>query len=114
MELLIHEKLIQIQNTLIGKTDAASLQKNALYESVRRKLLNDSFDTQEALFDDGVGAIWTHASNGFGILYNPTVTPTISTLASGTKSTLINGSYFSRQDGAEYHSGLLWSSGVLW
>lgn len=114
LELLIHAKLVQIQNTLIGKTDGASLQKNALYESVRRKLLSDSFDSQETVFDDGIGAIWTHASKGFSILYNPTSTPTIGNLASGTKNILINGSYFSRQDGVEYHSGLLWSDGVRW
>jgi hypothetical protein len=59
---MIHEKLIEIQNTLIGKNDTASLQKNALYESVRRQLFTDSFDTQETIFDDGAGAIWTHAS----------------------------------------------------
>ncbi len=77
LKILVHDKLVQIQNTLIGKTDAASLQKNALYELVRYKLFSDSFETKEAFFDDGVGAIWTHAPKGFGILYNPTETPTI-------------------------------------
>ena len=38
----------------------------------------------------------------------------MSTLGSGTKNKLINGSYFSRKDDGEYHSGLLWSRGVLW
>lgn len=104
LELLIQAKLVQIQDTLIGENDAEYLQKNALYESVRRQLLSDSFDSEEAIFDDGVGAIWNHAPKGFGILYTPTATPTIGNLSLGTKNTLINGSYFSRQSGAEYHS----------
>jgi hypothetical protein len=103
-----------MQNTFIGKTNMSSLQKNALYELVRRQLLTDSFETEETIFDDGVGAIWNHAPKGFGILYNPLSTPSIGTLSSGTKNPLINGSYFSRQDDTRYHSGLLWSQGVLW
>lgn len=31
----------------------------------------DSFDTFDTIFDDGIGAIWTQASRGFGVLYNP-------------------------------------------
>ncbi len=77
LRLLIHQKLLQLQNSFIGKTSSSALQKNALYESVRRKLFTDSFETKEVIFDDGVGAIWTHAPKGFGILYNPTETPTI-------------------------------------
>ena len=104
LKLLIHAKLVQIQNNLIGSDSAASLQKNALYESVRRQLFSDFFDTAETVFDDGVGAIWTHASKGFGILYNPIEPPTIGSLASGTNNTLVNGSYFSRQVDTKYHS----------
>lgn len=77
LKLLIHAKLVQIQNSLIGLNTDSSLNKNALYESVRRQLFTDSFDTSETVFDDGVGAIWTHASKGFGILYNPISSPTI-------------------------------------
>jgi hypothetical protein len=73
----IYARLIEMQNGLIHKSDNASLQKNALYEIVRRQLFPDSFDTSEALFDDGAGAIWNHASKGFNILYNPISTPTI-------------------------------------
>ena len=103
-KLLIHANIIRLQNALVGSNTKASLQKNALYESIRRQLFADSFDTPETIFDDGVGAIWTHAPNGFGILYNPISTPTIGTLASGTKNTLVNGSYFSRQEDIKYHS----------
>lgn len=109
LRLLIHEKLLQMQNMFTDKKTPTSAEKNALYESVRRQLFSDSFDTQEVIFDDGVGAIWTHASKGFGILYNPVSTPSMSTLGSGTKNTLINGSYFSRKEDGQYHSGLLWS-----
>jgi hypothetical protein len=42
-----------MQNTFIGKTSASVLQKNALYELVRRQLLTDSFTTEETIFDDG-------------------------------------------------------------
>lgn len=66
------------------------------------------------MFDDGVGAIWNHAPNGFGILYYPISTPSIGNLSAGTKNPLVNGSYFSRKDDTQYHSGLLWSQGVLW
>jgi len=104
LKLLMHTKLVQIQNSLIGINTDVSLQKNALNESIRRQLFPDSFDTAETIFDDGVGAIWTHASKGFGILYNPIEPPTIGTLASGTKNTLVNGSYFSRQQDTKYHS----------
>jgi hypothetical protein len=114
LKLLVHTKLVELQNVMISSNTAESLQKNALYESVRRQLFTDSFDTSEAIFDDGVGAIWTHAPKGFGILYNPISTPTIGSLASGTKNTLVNGSYFSRQEDTKYHSGLLWIGGVLW
>lgn len=89
-ELSVQNKLVQLQNALIKKSDKNSLQENALYEAMRRKLLPDSFDTPEMLFDDGVGAFWTHAPHGFGILYNPIETPSIGSLASGTKNTLIN------------------------
>jgi len=111
---LIQKKLLQLQNSLIWKTDVTSLQKNALYESVRRQLLPDSFDTEETIFDDGVWAIWTHAPKGVGILYNPVWKSTIWALSSGTRNTLINGSYFSRKEETSYHSWLLWSRGVLW
>jgi len=104
LKLLIHTKLVQIQNTLIGKTDAVSLQKNALYESVRQQLFPDSFDTKDVFFDDGLGLIWTHSTHGFGILYNPISTPTIGNLSSGTKNALVNGSYFSRQQDTKYTS----------
>jgi len=87
-KMLIQSKLVQAQNALIK--------------------------TQETIFDDGVGAIWTHASNGFGILYNPMEPPSIGTLASGTSNTLINGSYFARTEGAKNHAGLLWNGGVMW
>lgn len=93
-----------MQNTLIGSDTGPSLQRSAMYESLRRQLFTDSFDTDEAIFDDGVGAIWTHAPKGFGILYNPIEPPTIGSLASGTNNTLINGSYFSRQEDTKYHS----------
>lgn len=95
---MIHAKMIAIQNGLIKKTNQDALRKNALQEMIRRKLFPDSFDTPDVIFDDGVGAIWTHASQGFGILYNPIATPTIGTLSSGTKNILVNGSYFSRKD----------------
>ena len=72
-------------------------------------LFRDSFDTPHAIFDDGVGAIWTHAPKGFGILYNPINTPTIGAFSSGTRNTLINGSYFSRREDSKYHAGFLWS-----
>jgi len=41
-------------------------------------------------------------------------TLSLRSLSTGTKNTLINGSYFSRKDGTLYHSGLLWAHGVLW
>lgn len=114
MELLFHTKLVEMQNKLINKTNDSSRQKNALYELARRQLFTDSFTTEDAMFDDGVGAIWNHAPNGFGILYYPISTPSIGNLSAGTKNPLVNGSYFSRKDDTQYHSGLLWSQGVLW
>jgi len=114
LRVLIHTRLLALQDTFIGTKHPSSLQKNALYEQVRRQLFSDSFVTEDTIFDDGVGAIWTRAKKGFGILYHPISTPSMVSLASGTKNTLINGSYFSRKDGTQYHSGLLWSQGVLW
>lgn len=113
-EARIHANIVLLQNKLIWNTQVSVLTKNALYEMIRRKLYTDSFETTDVIFDDGVGAIWNHASKGLWILYNPVSTPTIGALSSGTKNILVNGSYFSRKDGTQYHSGLLWSRGVLW
>lgn len=109
MRSLIHTKLLGLQNSLSKKNHTSSHEKNMFYEKVRRGLFRDSFDTPHAIFDDGVGAIWTHAPKGFGILYNPINTPTIGALSSGTRNTLINGSYFSRREDSKYHAGFLWS-----
>lgn len=101
--------MITLQNTLIGKTDQKSLDRNYLLEYLRRHIAGvGSFEKTDIIYDDLASIIWTHAVKGFDILYAPYETSSVQNRDPLKKySTLINGGYFNRVDGSLYQAGLL-------
>ncbi len=104
---LLTEKLPILQARLF---DTKNIERMYLFEYVRRHLPgSEMIDTADLIDDDNLGVTWTHAPRGFDIIYTPYMTPSMASLDEEKKfSTLINGSYFSRTEGWNYHAGLLW------
>ncbi len=107
---LLSNKLPLLQSRLFQTHD---IDRMYLFEYIRRHLAtSEMIDTFDLIDDDSLGVTWTHASKGFSILYSPYSTPLLSTLDTDKKfTTLINGSYFARTEGGNYHAGLLWLDG---
>ena len=107
---LLGTRLPVLQTSFIqqGKADVAYL-----YEYIRRHLPGvDLIDTPDVIDDDGRGVTWTHAAQGFDILYNPYSTPTFGSLdPNQTYRALLNGTYFARTEWGNYNAGLLWING---
>lgn len=108
---LLSEKLPVLQARLFS---TKNIERMYLFEYVRRHLPGaEMIDTPDLVDDDNLGVTWTHAPRGFSILYAPYSTPTLASLDEEKKfSTLINGSYFARTEGGNYHAGLLWLDGI--
>lgn len=96
-----------LQNKLIPTGD---ITKMYLFEYIRRHLpAVKMIDTSDLIDDDNREFTWTHAPKGFDIIYSPYDTPAFGNLDTEKKyTTLINGSYFGRTEGGNYHAGLLW------
>lgn len=105
----IGQRLINLQNNLIDKTDKKSLDRNYLLEYLRRNITWIwSFGKTDIVYDDLASIIWTHAPRGFDILYAPYETSSVQNRDPEKKYfSLINGGYFNRVDGSLYQAGLL-------
>lgn len=102
----VSQRLILLQNNLVGKTDTRSLDRNFLLEYLRRNITTvGSFEKEDIIYDDLASIIWTYAPRGFDILYSPYETSSVQNRDTDKKySTLLNGGYFNRIDGSLYQA----------
>lgn len=103
-------QLPQLQTRFIGAQD---ISKMYLLEYIRRHLPDtDIIDTPDLLDDDAREFTWTHATKGFDVLYSPYDTQAFGALdPEKNYTTLINGTYFGRTEGGNYHAGILYFGG---
>lgn len=108
---LLSDKLPILQARLFV---SKNIERMYILEYVRRHLPGaEMIDTPDLVDDDNLWVTWTHAPRGFDILYSPYSTPTLASLDEQKKfSAIINGSYFARTEGGNYHAGLLWLDGI--
>lgn len=105
----LNTRLVDLQNTLIGSSDSKVLNRLYLIQYLSRHIPGiESFEQEDVIYDEMISTIWTHAKNGFDILYQPFNTPRFEAHDSTKKyRALVNGGYFNKIDGSIYHAGLL-------
>lgn len=105
----LNTRLVDLQNNLIGLTDSKMLNRLYLIQYLARNIPGlESFEKEDTIYDELTSTIWTHAKNGFDLLYQPFNTPRFESHDSAKKyRALVNGGYFNKIDGSIYHAGLL-------
>ena len=105
----LNTRLVQLQNNLIGLSDPKMLNRLYLIQYLARNIPSlESFEQEDVIYDELTSTIWTHAKNGFDLLYQPFNTPRFESHDSAKKyRALVNGGYFNKIDGSIYHAGLL-------